>query len=1198
MPASSPPASPNLAAYLPRTVVDWQATEPGARHRSISGTLLAADISGFTALSERLASLGRRGAEEVVGVVNRCFDPMIAAVHDHGGDVLLFGGDALFVAFEGRGDAARAAATALAMQAVLAVPVDSATAGPVDLGMSIGLHLGDAHLFLVPGGHRALVVTGPDVSETLRLEGRAQRGQVLTDLATAAHLPPDATRAEDDQLVLVARPPTEARPLPPGPPGVDGLDDLLPRAYRDEVLRGHHGGEIRPVTSAFVSVTGIDVLLAEGGTRRVRRRLDELGEVVGQACEQYGVHWLDTDAAVGGVKVHLAAGAPTSTGDDEGAMLVAARTIVDALPTLAVAAGVARGTVFMGHVGSRHRRTLAAMGDSVNLAARLAAKARPGQVLTTRDVVEAARPRLRVEPGGTFDLKGKAAAVVTVAVLDVGTPPSDGQEGPPEVPLVGRTRELEELRERFAHARRGIVQVIDVLATDGFGKTRLAREATSMTAARVHIATCEPHHESTPFHAARQLLRSACGIPLDADPVEAGGRLRDAVARSAMHLAPWLPLLANIIGASVDRTEEVERLSPAFRAVRQRKAAVDFLLDNLGGPTVLVLDDIQWMDASSRELMDDFLAAADDEPLAVLTTRDGGQPLGEDVEGDRVEYPLTRLGDEDAHTLLGLVLGDHPRSGRDEEDLVRRSAGNPRYLIELARTAIEGGEAERLPESIEAAVTARIDLLSPDDRALLREAAVLGTTASLADLAALRDDPSVLAPDRWLSLAGFVHAQDDHLAFETPLYRAVAYEGLAFARRVDLHGRAADLLLARAADDAEIAHHCHHAGRHQDTWDHARRAARRAADDNAGPEAVTLLQLAFASADEAGLPAAAQIADAEVLADLAERIGEYTTAAKALDRWERGVPEQDAVVHARLARKRGWLAMRVGDLDAAAERYAAAEQGLGGRTDDDAVRERCEIALRRSSLASRRGDAAGCADAARQAQALAESLGDDRLLAECWYRLDLGWSELGDPRAAEVSDRALAAYEALGDLVGEANVRNNRGVWAYFSGDLDRAVEEWTRSRDARRRAGDVVGEATQDNNIGEILLDRGQIEEARALFTTARRTWRAARYAIGVAVASDNLGRCASAGGDLDEALRWLDDARERFEALGSKRWLATVTVHRAQALQLAERDDEAVETAQHAMALLLDLGPGVETLAAQARDVLASSGGSLRRP
>src|SRR5947208_10334398 len=98
----------SLAPYVPRLVADWVARDPNAHALTVEGSLLSADISGFTALSERLAGIGRAGAEELTDLLNRCFDEMIASAASYGGDVLKFGGDALLILFTGTEHTVRA----------------------------------------------------------------------------------------------------------------------------------------------------------------------------------------------------------------------------------------------------------------------------------------------------------------------------------------------------------------------------------------------------------------------------------------------------------------------------------------------------------------------------------------------------------------------------------------------------------------------------------------------------------------------------------------------------------------------------------------------------------------------------------------------------------------------------------------------------------------------------------------------------------------------------------------------------------------------------------------------------------------------------------------------------------------------------------------------------------------------------------
>src|SRR4051812_11341624 len=130
----------DLDPYVPTTISDWVGRDPESRFRVVSGTLVSADISGFTKLSERLARRGTEGTEELTTLINTCFGGMIAAVSQHGGDVLKFGGDALLVLFTGADSAVQACAAAVKMRACIAEPLVSGTAGRVQVRISQGIH--------------------------------------------------------------------------------------------------------------------------------------------------------------------------------------------------------------------------------------------------------------------------------------------------------------------------------------------------------------------------------------------------------------------------------------------------------------------------------------------------------------------------------------------------------------------------------------------------------------------------------------------------------------------------------------------------------------------------------------------------------------------------------------------------------------------------------------------------------------------------------------------------------------------------------------------------------------------------------------------------------------------------------------------------------------------------------------------------
>ena len=207
-----------LRRHIPEIAVEWALDEPGRLWQAVDGTLCFADISGFTALSEKLSRRGRIGGEELVETLSRVFGGMLDAARERDGMLLKFGGDALLFLFKGPDHAVRAASTAVEMRQALRKAKEIPTSvGPLNLSMSVGLHSGQIHLFLVGSKHRELVLAGPDASLAAATESAANAGEIGISPSTAALLPPSAVRPREDGLLLLRwrrppRPPAGASP--------------------------------------------------------------------------------------------------------------------------------------------------------------------------------------------------------------------------------------------------------------------------------------------------------------------------------------------------------------------------------------------------------------------------------------------------------------------------------------------------------------------------------------------------------------------------------------------------------------------------------------------------------------------------------------------------------------------------------------------------------------------------------------------------------------------------------------------------------------------------------------------------------------------------------------------------------------------------------------------------------------------------
>jgi len=1136
-------SSPNLTPYVPRLTIDWLRTAPGEIARELEGTMAFVDISGFTAMSERLAVRGRAGAEEVNEVVNATFGHLLDVAYAYGGGLLKFGGDALLLFFSGPEHERRACRAAYGMRRTLrSVGRPETSVGHVTLRMHVGLNSGRFHFFLVGDAHRELIVSGPETGRTVELEDASEAGDILLSASTAAALAERELGERKGPGVLLRLEPA-ADPLEEPLPPIEGLDlaEAVPVAVRAHVALRRVEPEHRQAAIAFLRFTGVTAALAHGGLDAAGAAVQELVTAVQRAASEHEVTFLESDVDRDGGRIVLVAGAPQTAGDDEDRLLRTVRAVVEARTELPVAVGVNRGRVFAGEVGAAFRRTYTILGDTAALAARLMARAQPGQVLAAAPVLERARTRFETRELEPFRVKGKSRPVVAVDVGRVAG--ARGAGAARRLPLVDRQRELAVLGASLAPARAGFGSLVELVGETGIGKSRLVEEVRGQCAdMAVLSAACEPYDASTAYGAFRDLLRGLLEVSGDGDVHANTAALRSRVAAVAPELEPWLPLVALPLDLPVEPTRETDELDPAFRRARLHGVVGTLLSSLLPTPTLLVFEDAHWMDEASSELLRHLGAEVTSRPWFACVTRsaeDGGfSAAGGAPQIPALTMRLEPLPAEDAKALVGHAAG-RSLPAHEVDAIVERAGGNPLFLQELV-AATGAAEAEELPESVEAVVTARIDALAPGDRTVLRWASVLGLRFGVTLLAAvLEDEEAAEGAEAWDRLGEFLE-RDPNVAggfrFRQGLFRDVAYQGLSYRRRRELHARVAAVVERHSGgEEAELLSlHWSRAGDYERSWRYSLVAGDRAQAKYANVDAAGFYRRALEAARRVPTLDPAEVARVwEALGDVCELAGLYADAGDAY-RSARRTAEAQLGPQPGLLLKEGVIRERTGQYVEALRRYTRGLAAAETLADLEARRaHRVKLTLAYAGVRLRQGLYSDSIARCRGVLEDAQDAGDLRSLAHAYYLMHLAYTELGSPEREAFRGLALPIYEELGDLLGQANVLNNLGIDAYYEGRWDEALDLYRRSREARERIGDVVGAATITNNIGEIESDQGHLEQAEAAFREAYDVCRAAGYPLICHVATSNLGRLAARAGRVDEADEVLREALSGFEEI-----------------------------------------------------------------
>ncbi len=1131
------------------------------------------DVSGFTKMSERLARHGKVGAEEVTDAINTCFEALLDVAYRAGGSLLKFGGDALLLYFAGDDHARRAAHAAAGMRSRLRqVGRLRTTAGIVTLRISIGVHAGTFHAFLVGDSHREFLITGSGASATVRAEGAASAGEIVISAGAAAALPASCRGPARSEGYLLHGAPAldgERRVRRDDDAGVD-VATLVPVAIRQHLMSGARDPEHRRASVAFIHFDGTDEIIEHEGPEELALRLDQLVRIAQHAADEFNVTFLGTDIDLDGGKIILVSGVPRRLGEDEDRLVTALRRVVESDPALPVRIGVHSGPVFAADVGPPYRRTFTVMGDTVNLAARVMAKASPGQVLATADVLERCRRKYRTTALEPFFVKGKRAPVTA---MEVGPPRRVDTSSGHLLGLVGRQNEMAILEGELEHAVAArSARVVEIIGGAGMGKSRLAEEmrakANQFTAITI---ACEEYDRDTPYAPFRLLGLHLLGLDDEAPSSVILDRLQAKVEGAAPALALALPLVGATLGLDMADTPETAGLEPEFRRGRIHQSTAEFLSRVLPEPCLVCFEDVHHMDEASQELLRAMIDVHRDHSVLVVLTRRTGETTSSFLDQDELTtVHLGPLADEAAVEALVTATEEAPLLPHELRALAARASGNPLFLESLLRSRLDGADIDDLPATVDAVINTKLDSLPPYQRHLLRCAAVLGlvfTVRELSDILDTTDD--ALDVGAFGDLGEFVSMESDVLRFRWTIVRDCAYEALPFRRRRDLHGRAAAALVTRYGDDIDskselLSMHFFHAGAFERAWHFACAAGKRASDRYANVEAAAMFERALAAARRVPTIGAVEVADAwEALGDVRVRAGLYDTASRAFSdarRLTAGTP----VAQARLLLKQAWMPERVGRHSEAIRWIRRGLKELDGIDGVEAGQRRAELlawcAAVRQAQGRHREAVSWCESAIEEAR----QAGSPAAEAHALFILDWAWVCLDRWDRVTNSRRALQLYTELGDMGGQAVVLNNLGGFAYVHGHWDEAITFYEQGRAARLVTGNDVDGASGTCNIGEVLADQGRYEEAEAAVNEALRVWRAARYHHGIGFAHLLLGRVAARTGRFDEADAHFSTAHHEFASAQIDGEVRMVEGSMVESLVLQGRADEALVLTQ----------------------------------
>ncbi|MSP93115.1 MAG: hypothetical protein EXR79_15165 [Myxococcales bacterium] len=1020
-------------------------TLPGAAvgHLRSDGSPFAcmlADLAGFSSLSETLARSGPGGEERIEDALNACFGPTLEAIARNGGDVLHFAGDAVTAMWHTDADFDLAKATERAVGAALECVRLIDSLPPIEghrLQLRIGVAAGVGSRFDVGGidnrWHHLAV--GAPIQDLLVAAHEAGPGEVL--------LSPQAAALSMRQVTTEPGPAGHARALwlrtelAPRPDEATVASAHLQqqlRAYAAEealatLERGGNAAiaELRSVTSLFINLRRLEL------DRSDVRELTCQGIATAQdVLRRYGggVHKVTMDEK--GVLVVAVFGLPPHSYENNAARGArAAIEVHDRLKKLSIdhGIGVTTGRAWCGLIGNDWRREYTVIATVVNQAARLMQHA-VNTVYCDDATTAAAEGWVQFQPVPPIQAKGMAQPLpanrpVRRAATSMRLRTGARLFGTPT--LVGRQNEmrhLERMVNDLAFDRRGGIAIVE--GEPGMGKSALLATLIDIAGGRsvtVTSGTGDNLDANSPWHAWSEPLQRLLGVDSQASEPERRALVLEHLERIGM-LRPDVALLNPVLGLDIAEEGGVAELTGVVRHSRAADYAVElFSVATQGAPTLLVIDDVHWLDGSSWELLD-VIQRRCPALLVVL----GSRP----IEGT-VHPTLRRLGD-----LPGTIRIDMCSLGRaDVEEMLRRrfdAAELPAALVDLVVARAEGSplvveemafalkdsgrirvEAKvatiapealanlRFPSTIQGLITARLDRLPSEELATVKYASVIGRTFQTPVLSGIHPSEPLAAT----LLDQLQHLQTQRIAlketetswsFAHVLTREAAYDLLPFHTRQRVHLAVATwyerhLEQFGPATLPLLAWHFGAAGEHVRAIGCLEKAGETALEQGSNREAIHFFVEARKTLDAAPVEAREGV----------------TVARRAL--W---------------ANRLGEARLGLGDLDGAREALTEALMRLGERMPQGALPRTVRL----------------LAEAARQAWHLLSSPSKVRrdveaevarawaLMGEiCYFRTDIGgWalsSLVAINRAEQAGDVTIAAraYGGLANLVGTLRLR-------------------------------------------------------------------------------------------------------------------------------------------------------------------------------
>jgi predicted ATPase/class 3 adenylate cyclase len=795
-----------------------------------------------------------------------------------------------------------------------------------------------------------------------------------------------------------------------------------------------------------------------------------------------------------------------------------------------VRVGINTGPVVVGDIGSTQAMEYTAMGDAVNVAAYMEQTAQPGTVQVAEATQRLVAPLFEFQDLGEIQVKGKREPVRAYRAIARKAEPGRlrGIQGLSS-PLIGRERELAELRRALQELRQGRGAIVLLLGEAGLGKSRLVEEIRREWSDSWYQAGGVSYDMARPYSLFQQLFRAMCNLGEHDEPAQARERILDLcadfqeeVTAEAGRAAELILSLHRQTGGPAPEGEALKRELFAVMLTAWRKPA--------RLPLVLALDDLHWADPASVELLQHLFQLTDEIPILFLCAmRPYRQSPGWAVRAAAesnfphrcIEIELHPLSRQESDSLVDhlLSIADLPADLR--ATIQDKGEGNPFFVEEIIRTLIEAGAIERdeqgrhwrttrtveaiaLPDNLQALLIARMDRLDKEVRRTLQLASVIGRSFFYRVLQWIAEMQESLQQhlntlQRVELIREVARVPEWEFVFRHDLTRDAAYHSILKRERREFHrkvGEAIEALFPDRLDEEahRLAYHFREAG-----------------------EPVRALRYYSQAGDAAARLYANQ-----------EAITQY---GRAVELARQDSPSDEQLIH--LYTRLGRTYEISGQFDQALSTYAELEQR--GRQSDKPALELAALLPQATvySTPTGRWDTERAEQLGQRALSLAQQQEDPRSESRALWNLMLleNFADRDQQRAVQYGERALEIARRH-RLVEEQAFALHDLARAYIqAGEIPKGVAAYEESRQLWRQlenltllADNLSSSAMPQYYLGNYRQALDLVQEALELSRFIENQW-------GQAYSLMSLGPIYAELGEIGEAIRALEECLQLVE-------------------------------------------------------------------